>query len=100
MREASSRSTCDSPLSTCAPYHLATLLAGLINLAAITFGVALLAVSGLSREVTSMLQLVELPTTALKASVGGLIVLDAAACIGWEALLRAVFGVGIPVAAA
>ena len=73
--------------------------AGLLNLAALTFGVALLAASGLSSDLLSMLQLVELPTASLKASVAGLIVLDAVCCIGWEALLRKVFGVGIPVRA-
>ena len=35
----------------------------------------------------------------LKASVGGLILLDAAACVSWEWALRRVFGVGVPVRA-
>lgn len=61
---------------------------------------ALLGASGVSKDLLSLLQLVELPTPSLKASVSGLIVLDAVGCISWEWLLRRVFGVGIPVRAA
>ena len=62
-----------------------------------TFALALLAVSGVSSDLLSMLQLVELPTPRLKAQVAGLIVMDGVVCIAWETLLRAVFGVGIPI---
>jgi len=79
------------------PPHLAP--AGLLNLAAATILLALLACSGLSSDLLSLLQLVELPTVTLKASVGGLILLDAAACVSWEWVLRRVFGVGVPVRA-
>jgi len=58
---------------------------------------ALLAISGASSDLLSMLQLVELPTPRLKASIAMLIIFDGVACIAWEALLRAVFGVGVPV---
>jgi len=56
---------------------------------------AAVAATGALEEVTTMLELVELPTAALKQAAVALILGDAAASIALEAGLRAIFGMGL-----
>ena len=80
--------------------HLRHPRAGLLYVGAVTYAVALLAATAVWRPLLTTLEIIELPTAAMKASIVGLIVADAVVCFAWETTLRGLLGVGIPVSAA
>jgi predicted P-type ATPase len=60
----------------------------------ITYGVILLAATGISSTITSWLQLVVLPTWQLRLSLIGLILADVICCSALEYSLRKIYGTG------
>jgi hypothetical protein len=65
-----------------------TYRSGITILALGTYAVSVLGALGLSRELTSWLQLIVLPTLAMRVTLAGIIVLNGAACVGLERVVR------------
>jgi len=55
-----------------------------------TYAVSVVGALGLSRELSNALQLIELPTSALRYTVAGVIVVNGLACVGLERFIRRV----------
>lgn len=65
-----------------------TFRSGITIVALGTYAISIVGALGLSRELTSWLQLIVLPTFAMRVTLAGVIVLNGAACVALERLVR------------
>ena len=61
---------------------------GIVILAVVTYLASIIGALGISHDLNNYLQLIELPTTSIRYSVAGAILLNGVACVSLERFVR------------